>query len=92
MRNRITERLQFLIRDIQLRGAFGNPLFQFRIEPPHLLFRPFALTDFHFQQRVRPVGGVGQFMLAHRAERQRFVHRAHLFLKRICLALLRDRC
>src|SRR5450756_2565052 len=69
----ITERLQFMVGGLQLRGAFGDALLQYRIEPVDLMFRQFALVDFLPQLRVRPFGGFGEFMLAHRPQDQRLV-------------------
>ncbi len=49
MRNRVRERLQVLVDGDQVRRAFHHALFQFLVEPPHLLLNPFALHHFLLQ-------------------------------------------
>jgi len=41
----ITERLQFLVGNLQLRRAFDDTLFQFRVESAYFFFRVFVLRD-----------------------------------------------
>jgi len=41
----ITERFQFLVGGLQLRRAFNNAFFQFRVEAAYFAFRVFAFRD-----------------------------------------------